>query len=312
MDSSPTLPVELKRSKLPRFLSIGLVGLGLLLVATSGGYILYSWIADRDLDRLVYKPSEGSLSESAPVLEEPTTLYQLRSESTSSLDEPTTLQQPPVSDFSAPAPSVTSPDPVSQRLFPGENISFQYWADLWAAEPVPPADDPIADGFLPIDPAAIGAVGSLPKATRISIPAIDLEAEINELAILDLGDSKAYETPKHVVGHIPSSANSGEAGNNWLFGHLESLIRGEGSIFRNLPRIPDLLRRGERVYVILETPLGEYLYEASETDLIHKTDLTLYPSDQALLTMVTCYPRFKYDKRLLVTANLVGFKPATG
>ena len=307
MDSSSTLPVELKRSKLPRFLRIGLVGLGLLLVAISGGYILYSWIADRDLDRLVYKPSEGSLSQRAPILDAPATLQQLRG-----TDPSASTAAAASSDAPAITSTVTSPDPVSQRLFPGENISFQYWADLWAAEPVHPADDPIADGFLPIDPAAIGAVGSLPPATRISIPAIDLEAEIDELAILDLGDSKAYETPKHVVGHIPGSANSGEAGNSWLFGHLESLIRGEGSIFRNLPRIPDLLRSGERVYVILETPLGEYLYEASETDLIHKTDLTLYPSDQALLTVVTCYPRFKYDKRLLVTANLVGFKPAAG
>ena len=286
---------------------MGLVGLGLLLAAISSGYLFYSWMADRDLDRLIYKPTEGSLSGSAPVLETPATLQQLRGTA-----PPASLAAATSSDPPAITPSVASPDPVSQRLFPGESLSFQYWADLWAAEPVPPVDDPTAQGFLPIDPAALGAVGSLPGATRISIPAIGLEADIDELAILDLGDYKAYETPNNVVGHIPGSANSGEAGNNWLFGHLESLIRGEGSIFRNLPKIPDLLRRGERVYITLETPLGEYLYEASETDLIHKTELTLYPSDQSLLTMVTCYPRFVYDKRLLVTANLVGFKPAAG
>ena len=307
MDSSATLLLGLKRSRLPRLLAMGLVGLGLLLAAISSGYLFYSWMADRDLDRLIYKPTEGSLSGSAFVPEAPATLQQLRG-----TDPPVSIAAATSSDPPAITSSVASPDPVSQRLFPGESLSFKYWADLWAAEPVGPVEDPTALGFLPIDPAALGAVGSLPQATRISIPAIDLEADIDELAILDLGDAKAYETPNNVVGHIPGSANSGEAGNNWLFGHLESLIRGEGSIFRNLPKIPDLLRKGERVYVILETPSGEYLYEASETDLIHKTELTLYPSDQPLLTMVTCYPRFVYDKRLLVTANLVGFKPAAG
>jgi len=308
LDSSATLLLDLKRSRFPRLLAMGLVGLGLLLAAVSSGYLFYSWIADRDLDKLIYKPTEGSLSGSALVVPEaPATLQQLRGTA-----PPASIAAVTSSDSPAITSSVASPDPVSQRLFPGESLSFQYWADLWAAEPVPPVDDPTALGFLPIDPATLGAVGSLPSATRISIPAIGLEADINELAILDLGDYKAYETPNNVVGHIPGSANSGEAGNNWLFGHLESLIRGEGSIFRNLPKIPDLLRRGERVYITLETPLGEYLYEASETDLIHKSELTLYPSDQAQVTLVTCYPRFKYDKRLLVTANLVGFKPAAG
>lgn len=307
MDSSATFPNGLKRSRFPRLLGMGLVGLGLLLAATSGGYLLYFWIADHNIEALIYKPTEGSVNGVSPVSEAPATLQQLRHTAT-----PGTMAVAASADLLGIASSVTSLDPSSQRLFPGESLSFQYWADPWAAEPVTPTDDPSAQGFLPVNPASLGSVGSLPRATRISIPAIGLEADIDELEILDLGDAKAYETPNNVVGHIPGSANSGEAGNNWLFGHLESLIRGEGSIFYSLPEIPNLLRRGERVYIILDTPSGEYLYEASETDLIHKTELILYPSDQPLLTLVTCYPRFKYDKRLLVTANLVGFKPAAG
>ena len=61
------------------------------------------------------------------------------------------------------------------------------------------------------------AVGSLAGATRILVPSIGLDSGVNELAILDLGDSRAYETPVNSVGHIPQSANSGEA-----FGLLRS------------------------------------------------------------------------------------------
>ncbi|MCZ6788668.1 MAG: sortase [Chloroflexi bacterium] len=290
MVASPTLTENSKRMRRP-LLGIGLVGLGLLLLAVGGGYYLYTWIADSNLDSLVYKPTGLADDRSALTLNDPTTLQQLRGAATGSSDI---------------ALSSTFPDPAAQRLFPGESIPFQDWAYPWAAEPPLPAYDPLIDGFLPIEP---GAFGSLSPATRVRIPAIDLDADISELAILDLGDYRAYETPKNVVGHIPESANPGEAGNIWLFGHLESLIRGEGSIFRNLPKIPGLLREGERVYVIMETPRGEYLYEAGITDVLHASELSLYQEDQPTLTLVTCVPQLKYNKRLLVTAEFVGFRP---
>ena len=289
MVASPTLPTENSRRMRRPILGIGLVGLGLLLLAAGGGYYLYAQKAVNDLDNLIYTPSTA---ETFPAAEQPTTLQQLRDTAT---DSPDTVL------------STAFPDPAAQRLFPGESIPFQDWAYPWAAEPLLPAYDPQADGFLPIGP---GEVGSLSPATRVSIPAINLDSDIGELAILDLGDYRTYETPKNVVGHIPESANPGEAGNIWLFGHLESLIRGEGSIFRNLPKIPELLRQGERVYITLETPAGEYLYEAGITDVLHASELGLYQEDMPTLTLVTCVPRLVYDHRLLVTAELVGFRPA--
>ena len=292
MVASPTLPTENSRRTRRPLLGIGLVGLGLLLLAAGGGYYLYAKKAVDDLDVLRYKPTGLADDQSALTVNDPTTLQQLRDTVADSSD--TTL-------------STAFPDPAAQRLFPGENIPFQDWAYPWAAEPPLPAYDPLMNGFLPIGP---GEVGSLSPATRVSIPAIDLDSDIGELAILDLGDARAYETPKNGVGHIPESANPGEAGNIWLFGHLESLIRGEGSIFRNLPKIPELLRQGERVYITLETPAGEYLYEAGITDVLHASELGLYQEDQPTLTLVTCVPRLVYDHRLLVTADLVGFKPA--
>ena len=53
------------------------------------------------------------------------------------------------------------------------------------------------------------------------------------------------------MGRIPNTSNPGELGNGWLFGHLESPIRGEGNVFQRLPEIPALLSAGDPVYVSL-------------------------------------------------------------
>ena len=63
-----------------------------------------------------------------------------------------------------------------------------------------------------------------PKGTaaRIVIPMLNVDSRVDELGIIDLGDSKEYETPDNTVGHIPETADPGEIGNGWFFGHLES------------------------------------------------------------------------------------------
>ena len=189
-------------------------------------------------------------------------------------------------------------------------MSFTSWNDPWSAVPPSTADIELADGFLPVGRFTLANVGELPPANRITIPAIELDANVQELEILDLGDSFQYETPDKVVGHIPSTANPGEAGSNWLFGHLQSPLRGEGAVFRDLPKVPELLRNGETVYIVLDGSEGSFLYQVSETDVVHQDDLKLSNTNNATVTLVACWPPLKYDKRILVTAELVGFKPA--
>lgn len=150
------------------------------------------------------------------------------------------------------------------------------------------------------------------QTSRIAIPLIDVDSEIQELEILNLGNSRSYETPKRLVGHIPQSPNPGELGNAWYFGHLESPIKGEGNVFHRLPEIPDLLRDGDDVFVELESVDGRiFLYKATRSEVMHADDLELYGSDTAQLTLVACVPRLVYDHRIVVTAELVGIKDAS-
>ena len=171
------------------------------------------------------------------------------------------------------------------------------------------------DGFLSLSADRGEPLGSAPDAAHVAIPSIGVDSAVANLAILDLGDRREYETPDKIVGRIPQKANPGEIGATWLFGHLESPIRGEGDVFRRLPEIPDLLRMGDPVYVEIRNEADdEYLYQITETKVVHQDDLAprVYGQDapRATITLVACVPRMVYDHRILVIGELVGVKPA--
>ena len=205
-------------------------------------------------------------------------------------------------------------------LYPATRIHPKFWAQpLWASpEPYLYAAADPGTGLPPGFRAASARGDALARGegaltTRIAIPLIGVDSAISELAILNVGDSRAYETPKNLVGHIPQSPNPGELGNAWYFGHLESPIRGEGSVFKRLPEIPDLLRDGDDVFVELDAEDGRtYLYKVSRTEVMHQDELRLYDADTAQLTLVACVPRLVYDHRIVVTAELVGVADGGG
>jgi sortase (surface protein transpeptidase) len=148
--------------------------------------------------------------------------------------------------------------------------------------------------------------GSLPPAIHILIPAIDVDSPVEELSINDLGDSRSYDTPKHLVGHIPETANAGEKGTAWFFGHLESPIKGEGSVFHDLPRIPEMLYNEEEVYVILKSDEGGFLYRLTSSEVLAEDDLRLHDTGEPTIRLVTCVPPLYYDYRLIIWGELVG------
>ena len=143
-------------------------------------------------------------------------------------------------------------------------------------------------------------------ATRISIPAIEVDSEVRDLEVVRLAESRSWETPNKIVGHIPTTAAPGALGEGWYFGHLESPIRGEGKVFNRLPEIPGLLRKGQEVHIYLRAEGIEYVYRVYKTEALGAEELRITDSGFQDITLVTCYPKFHYDKRLLVTAALVG------
>ena len=162
-----------------------------------------------------------------------------------------------------------------------------------------------ASSYKSIDPSTKIISNSNP--TKIRIPVILINSEVSNLNIVRKGDSYQWETPKWVVGYIPTTPKPNENGTGWYFGHLQSLIRNEGNVFNRLPELPPLLSTKYPIYIFLETESINYLYRIYKTEVISQEKLLI--ENQTFgreIVLVTCVPPLIYDHRLLVTAKLVG------
>ena len=278
-----------------RWVSLAMIGLGVLLLSSTAGYYVYAAVARSQLADLEYTVSPENLDSPAEA-------------STGAVTTPPEGVSPAAAVTGSDSGALPSSSFIS--LYPGKLLPSLYWDDPRRTDVEYDSYTSLFEGFTPLDDsAALEVAGDLPAPTRIEIPAISLDSTVNALSIINLGDARAWETPKNVVGHIPTTANPGEEGNSYLFGHLQSPIRGEGSVFRNLPEIPDLLRQGEKVYIVMSNEeRTEFLYQVTQTGVVKATDFTLEHSAGATVTLVSCVPKYVYDHRLLVTAELVGVK----
>ena len=298
---------------------IAMVLVGLMLLGAVGAYYGYSIYSRSQLDSLNYNPTETSprfpmstvpMSSAASTM--PASVPTTQSTGRAPHAYASVVGQPP--NVSSGPYETAFPVSSYASVYPGTEIHPKYWPQpIWSGgEPYSYNPDEtgvqLPEGFRAVSPADDTLVrGRGSATTRISVPSIGVDSDISELAILDLGNSREYETPKNTVGHIPQSPTAGERGNAWFFGHLESPIKGEGNVFQRLPDIPEKLRNGDDVLVELENEEGRvYLYRVTRTEVVHQDDMKLYDSSEATITLVACVPRLVYDHRILVTAELVG------
>ena len=191
--------------------------------------------------------------------------------------------------------------------FPGEVLTPDFWNNLYAYEPAHLREQALLRGFTPIGEGG-ATIPYIEPSTRILVPSIGVDSTISELYILDLGDSRTYESPDNTVGHIPESPFPGEEGTSWFFGHTESPISREGSVFFNLQKVPEKLRNGEDVFIITDNGINQFLYRAISTQVVHQDDLRLDASPDSDINLVSSVPRFVYDHRLVVSGELIALR----
>ena len=127
------------------------------------------------------------------------------------------------------------------------------------------------------------------QAVRIQIPAIGVDAPVVQ------GDG--WEQLKKGVGQRIGSANPGQRGNVVLSAHNDVY----GEIFRDL----DKLRPGDQI--ILYTQQKAYTYVVTESHVVEPTDVQwLQPTEEPVVTLISCYPYLVDNKRIVVRARLVG------
>ena len=267
--------------------AVFLLVFGGLLLAGGGAYYAYAAIARADLDRL-----NAGLPDQERDIQDPSA----------------GAAAPLETEAANPPPALSPSDIAGQGLPWADPLDVEAWSNPLEYEPRDYREQVLLQGFVPMDPQQAWPVGSQSAATRIMVPALGIDSPVNQLAIRDLGDSRAYETPINSVGHIPQSANPGEAGSSWFFGHLESPTIGEGSVFFHLPRIAEMIHNEEEVLVIADNGSHQYLYRITATEVVHQDDMKLYDNESANIHLVACVPRLSYDHRLIVTGELVGVK----
>ncbi|MBM3943259.1 MAG: sortase [SAR202 cluster bacterium] len=265
--------------RMVRFWGIFCVAVGVMLLTGAGGYFAYALKSRAELARLNAVAA--------------------------------TILEPPIQQLSpAPEPEVVEPVPAA---FPadsvgGTDLQASGWANPLGYRSGELRQAELIKTFSPLGKGRAAAVGTLRPATQLSIPILDVQSSVAELKITTLDDRRAYETPRLTVGHIPETANAGEEGSAWFFGHLESPLAGEGSVFYSLPQIPEILKQGKDVYIVTQSNDQQFLYRVTSTKVVPQDQLKLSDEGFAAITLVTCVPKLVYDHRLVVQGELVGMR----
>ena len=148
--------------------------------------------------------------------------------------------------------------------------------------PVPAKENPMR-----AEPINVAGNGQTPLG-RIEIRTVSLEA-----MILEGTDAR---TLRRAAGHIPGTALPGQQGNVVITGHRDTFFRP----LRNIRKDDEIM---------LTTLSGSYRYRVDFTEVVEPGDTgVLDNSDDAILTLVTCYPFYfvgPAPQRFIVRAHRI-------
>lgn len=164
-------------------------------------------------------------------------------------------------------------------------------------------------------PAWYGAlVGSLPRAARILIPTLNVGAPTLEMGweetLLDGKLVTDWDVPLNEVGWSFNSANPGERGNVVMAGHNNLGT----AVFKKLY----ILKEGDEITVTNATG-ASFLYRVALSYIVAERDVpiakrlenakVMQPTNDARLTLISCWPEWSNSHRAIVIARLVGEIP---
>jgi len=162
-------------------------------------------------------------------------------------------------------------------------------ADETPVQPVVPQPFLDGDGKLLLRPSG---------PTRLVIQSIGIDALVSTVGYTFRDGVLEYDVPRREAGHYVDSAGPGERGNVVISGHVAN--RGGKAVFEQLPDVKagDIveLYRGDEVFRYSITEIKVVAAEA--TSVMSQTQ-------DARLTLVTCFPERDYPHRLVVIGKLV-------
>jgi LPXTG-site transpeptidase (sortase) family protein len=135
-------------------------------------------------------------------------------------------------------------------------------------------------------------------ATRVVVPSAGIDAQVEQVGYTYQNGHLDYSVPLREAGQYVGSAEPGSRGNTVIAGHVAT--RSGKGVFENLPQV----KAGD----IVEVYRGSEIYRYSVTDIrIVAPDATsvMSQTQDATLTLITCYPDNNFQNRLVVIGKLV-------
>jgi len=140
------------------------------------------------------------------------------------------------------------------------------------------------------------SLAELPVPTPNPEQALHLQIPAIRQGMMPVVQGDGPEQLKKGVGQHIGSANPGETGNVVLSAHNDIY----GELFRHL----DQLEKGD--LIVLYTSQHAYTYVVSEAPIIVEPTAVevMAPTDQPMVTLISCYPYLVDNKRIVVRARL--------
>jgi sortase A len=143
---------------------------------------------------------------------------------------------------------------------------------------------------------------------RLHIPSVNIDSQIVPIGWSMIpapggGVKSEWNVADYAVGHHKGTANPGQIGNVVLSGHVDY----KGQVFKDLHKVS----KGDEV--ILYTEKGQYIYVVVDYVIVREEGVSdeqkranaayMNRTDDATLTMITCYPYGIDTHRLIVIAK---------
>lgn len=292
--------------KASRFWSGVLMGVGVLLLAVAGGAVAWRALAPAGQPAATVWPTATAWPTVQPTVAVAAPTHTAQRE-TPAAAQPTASAQPTAtaSPTATDAMPATGATPVTASVTPAPGsptptASATASATATSSATASPTASPTA--------SRTPTLSATVTAPRLVIAKIDVNAAIVEVPwrVVQTGDGPAAVwdvAPPHLVGHHLGSARLGEEGNVVLSGHgsddgslarLEELE--EGDLIRVYATEADY-----RQYRVVETHLLADAGAAWGDRLAHANYMA--PTEDARLTLITCWPAWAYTHRLVVVAR---------
>ena len=156
-------------------------------------------------------------------------------------------------------------------------------------------------------PEPVTTTTSIPEPiiteSKIIIPKIYVEGPI----IWDVKFDEIHANLNQGVVQYNESAKPGQIGNVFIVGHSSDFIWSKGK-YKNIFALLPKLVNGDQIQILYNNK--NYTYQVSETKIVSPTDISIIkPTDDATLTLMTCWPIGTSQKRYVIVAKLISPEP---